>query len=91
MPVEVEKDSPAYKMRQTMCKLWTNFAKYGDPTPDDSLPFKWTPLDKQNPTDTNCLLINETTEMVKNPRKDRIDFWRNIYKQWNENLLNPKL
>lgn len=81
-----------------MCKLWTNFAKYGDPTPDNidsPLPFKWKPLKHVDPAakdfDVDSLEINTDCKMVKNPYKSRMDFWRNVYKQWNENFLNPKL
>ena len=94
---EVSDDSKEAKMRNTMCKLWTNFAKYGDPTPESNnpLPFKWEPVQNVDPSSTivniNCLKINESSEMVVNLHKERMDFWRDVYKNWNIKILNSKL
>ena len=95
--VKVRIDSREAKMRSTMCKLWTNFAKYGDPTPESNnpLPFKWEPVQNVDPSSTtvniNCLKINESSEMVVNLHKERMDFWRDINKNWNIKVLNSKL
>ena len=95
--VEVDEDSREAKMRKIMCKLWTNFAKYGDPTPDcdNPLNFKWKPVENVDPScpkiDVNCLKINDNCEMVVNLHKNRMDFWRNIYSNWNINILSNKL
>ncbi len=96
-PVELEENCPEIDMRKTMCKLWTNFAKYGDPTPDgeNPLPFKWNPVKSVDPSaknvDIDCLRIDRECRMLRNPYKERLDFWKNVYRQWNENFLNPKL
>ncbi|KPJ03728.1 Esterase B1 [Papilio xuthus] len=37
----LDKDSSTYKMIKQTCQLFTNFAKYGNPTPDSSLGVKW--------------------------------------------------
>ncbi|CAH0713065.1 unnamed protein product, partial [Brenthis ino] len=39
------------KMIDRMTTMWTNFAKYGDPTPEisDMLPVKWLPANKTSP------------------------------------------
>ena len=95
--VKVPIDSSEAKMRNTMCKLWTNFAKYGDPTPefDNPLPFKWEPVNNVDPSrtnvDINCLKINESSEMVVNLHKERMDFWRDVYKNWSVKVLHSKL
>lgn len=83
-------------MRRNVCKLWTNFAKTGNPTPDsdDTFNVKWEPVDPVLPNDTfniNCFDINSEFKMVQNPDKERMDFWRSVYSQWNENFLKPKL
>lgn len=93
---EAAQESPAWKMRQTMCKMWTNFAKYGDPTPehDKSLPFKWDHLqavDKNSGSiDTGYLKIDKESKMMKNMYKERVDFWRELYDKYNSGLMNPK-
>lgn len=96
--IEVDETSREAVMRRTMCRLWTNFAKFGDPTPDHSNPLhpvKWSPVKNVAPdsktVDIDCLVINEHSKMIRNPNHERIEFWRGIYKKWNENFLNPKL
>lgn len=97
--VQIEPDSREAKMRKLLCRLWTNFAKFHDPTPDvgdDFLPFKWKPIEnlaKQKPNEIvyDYLVINNDTKMVRNLNKDRMDFWRNVYKRWNKNDILAKL
>ena len=95
MHVEVEEVSRETKMRKLMCKLWTNFAKYGDPTPehDNPLNFKWKPLQPLTPTNNtfDYLLIDDDTRMAQNLNKNRMDFWRVIYGKWNRSLVASKL
>ena len=95
--VAIEENSREWKMRKTMCKLWTNFAKFHDPTPDhdNPLPFKWSPVqtitqDVKN-IDLDYLVINDEMKMVRNLNKERKDFWRNAYRKWNQEFLKAKL
>ncbi|XP_035784382.1 esterase B1-like isoform X1 [Anopheles albimanus] len=96
---DVEQDTPAGRVRRTMCRLWTNFAKYGNPTPasDGRLSCRWEPVDKidpRAPADTfqlKYLDIGAELKMGVNPTKDRIDFWRDVYRKWNETFLKVKL
>jgi acetylcholinesterase len=68
-----------------------------NPTPPTGqrLPFKWLPVEpipeKAISFDLDCLNIDEQVKMIQNPDKDRIDFWRNVFKKWNKSFLNPKL
>jgi carboxylesterase type B len=88
--VELDEDSRECKMRAMMCKLWTNFAKYGDPTPDHDNPlqFKWNSVQPFTKTatevDFDYLVINDEMKMVRNLNKNRMDFWRKVYKKWNK-------
>lgn len=90
------KDSSAWKMRETMCNLWTNFAKHKNPTPDDqkSLSVKWKPAvkssHKSEKLDIDYLKIDKNIEMSKNMYEDRLEFWRNIYQEYNGSFHNPK-
>jgi acetylcholinesterase len=91
--MEVAKNSPAWNMRTKMCKLWTNFAKYHDPTPDHANPLniKWNPIKSgSNTIDIDYLRIDEKFEMKTNLYKHRMDFWRKIYKKYNSSFTNPK-
>jgi Carboxylesterase family len=85
-------------MRQTMCRLWTNFAKFHDPTPnhDHDLTVKWSsvqPLTSANSKKIvlDYLMINDELKMVRNFKKIRMDFWRKIDKFWDEDFLISKL
>ncbi|XP_003427743.2 esterase B1 [Nasonia vitripennis] len=46
----LQKGTTAYRIMEQMTEMWTNFAKYGRPTPDTSklIPIKWAPV--TNPT-----------------------------------------
>ncbi|XP_055528119.1 esterase B1-like isoform X2 [Wyeomyia smithii] len=97
-PIEVAADSLEARVRYYMCRMWTNFAKHGNPTPadDTSLPFHWDPVVHIDPNsrqefELNCLNIDEKPWMIKNPDKDRIDFWRRVYKRYNDDRLKIKL
>ncbi|XP_055381803.1 juvenile hormone esterase-like [Condylostylus longicornis] len=84
------------KIVKVICKLWTNFAKYSNPTPneDDSLKFKWKPVKniKNNEKFTlDYLNIDNEIQMKQDPDKERIQFWRDIYQTWNKDFLRPKL
>lgn len=95
--VSLEADSRETKMRQTLCKLWTNFAKYGDPTPDhdNSLPFKWSPVSSvgsgDNEFNVDYLVVNDDMKMVRNLNKSRMDFWRSVYQKYDRSFLKAKL
>ncbi|XP_053689265.1 acetylcholinesterase-like isoform X2 [Sabethes cyaneus] len=97
-PLDVAADSLEARVRYYMCRMWTNFAKYGNPTPadDSSLPFRWDPVTHIDPNSKedfqlDCLNIDATPKMIKNPDKNRIDFWRGIYRRYNEDILKVKL
>lgn len=84
-----------------MCTLWTNFAKYSNPTPtlvdddNDKCDIQWNAVksiaSESESFDFNYLAIGDQFEMKSNPAMDRIKFWRNLYKKWNGSFLKPKL
>ncbi|XP_067007339.2 juvenile hormone esterase isoform X2 [Anabrus simplex] len=76
---EVPPDSKDALTRARMVKLWTNFAKTGNPTPeaDPLLPNAWQPYTAVNP----CYLqIGEELTMEKHLFKERIKFWEELYR-----------
>lgn len=98
METKVEVGSRTWKMRNTMCKMWANFAKFGDPTPSNiatPLPFKWNPAEalsnKNQNIDLDYLVINDEPKMVRNRNKHRMDFWREVYRRWNKSFIASKL
>lgn len=94
--VKIKEDSREAKMRRIMCKMWTNFAKFNDPTPDGSLQFKWKPIEKIDSNNLNeinydYLVINDDMRMVRNLNKQRTDFWRRINGRWSSQEFLAKL
>lgn len=86
--------SDEYRVGRTMVRMWTNFAKYSDPTPDRDdqlLPFKWTTVknyDRHSEQfDLDSLKIDVTCEMENNPCKDRMGLWRGYFKKYREGYL----
>ncbi|XP_047515425.1 juvenile hormone esterase-like isoform X1 [Pieris napi] len=59
-------------------KLWTDFAKYGNPTPDGSLGVAWQPY---TPSGKEYFNIQEKYSNGQYADKDRIEFWNQIYRE----------
>ncbi|KAJ8714217.1 hypothetical protein PYW08_007837 [Mythimna loreyi] len=59
--------------------LWTNFAKYGDPTPGTSelLPVKWEPITK---TSQPYLSLDSDLTLEARPFQERMTFWDDFYR-----------
>lgn len=59
-------------------KLWTNFARYGKPTPekDALIGVEWKPVTSEK--EMNFLSIDEELTMGVNPDWRRMAFWDNI-------------
>ncbi|KHJ81712.1 hypothetical protein OESDEN_18600 [Oesophagostomum dentatum] len=68
------------RMIDLMTRLWTNFAKYGNPNGpyEDStvLDFMWEPTTKAD--SSKYLRISEKCEMRSNYEERRAEFWKNI-------------
>uniref|UniRef100_A0A034VEM1 carboxylesterase n=1 Tax=Bactrocera dorsalis TaxID=27457 RepID=A0A034VEM1_BACDO len=72
--------------------MWTNFARHGNPTPAESnitkdLGCVWQPInsvnsEEQEDLSLNCLIIDEECRMAHDPDKDRMDFWKGIYRSY---------
>lgn len=78
-------------MRERMCKLWTNFAKYKNPTPHNNNPLNvtWDPV-KSTDKDLKYMILDDNPRMEKNLRASRMEFWRDILEEYNGSFLNPK-
>merc|ERR1711879_698805 len=61
-----------------MVRFWTNFAKFGNPTPvseDDEGSGLWYPV---TPSQKNYMEINFEPKMKKNLNEDRMYFWEKM-------------
>lgn len=63
-------------------KFWTNFAKHGNPTPDqEEFNFKWKPVTKDA---LHYLHFGEKLRMKTNPEEDRMQVWCKVYNSHND-------
>ncbi|KAL4709679.1 hypothetical protein ACJJTC_007410 [Scirpophaga incertulas] len=76
--LKLDQNSDTFRMIDNITKLWTNFAKYGNPTPDNSLGVQWTPYSLQHQRYLNIgnTLVSETA-----PEKDDVKLWEALFKQ----------
>ncbi|GBP50157.1 Esterase B1 [Eumeta japonica] len=73
----IDVTSKSYKMIKQTCSLFTNFAKYGNPTPQNSdLGVAW---QQYQPKDKHYLDIGEILKPGKNLKQHVIEFWQSIY------------
>ncbi|XP_047019954.1 juvenile hormone esterase-like isoform X1 [Helicoverpa zea] len=67
------------KVIEKMTKMWSNFAKYGDPTPTNDLLVKWEPSTKDQ---MKFLYIDEDLKMGPIPNQEAYQLWKNIYEKY---------
>ncbi|KAJ2951269.1 hypothetical protein O0L34_g5670 [Tuta absoluta] len=84
MNQSVAKDSREFQLIDKVTKLWTNFAKYGNPTPDNSLGVKWEPFTLQH---QHYLDIGEDLVLKTKPDDEDIQFWEELYRQYLPNMM----
>ncbi|CAG4978991.1 unnamed protein product [Colias eurytheme] len=75
----VDTTSKTFKMINQATTLWTNFAKYGDPTPDNSLGVKWQPYTIEN---QHYLDIGEQLTPGISPNDEEMRFWEEIFREY---------
>ncbi|XP_041976559.1 esterase FE4-like [Aricia agestis] len=68
------------KIIDYMTTMWTNFAKFGNPTPED-LPVRWAPSTKNNLT---FLYIDRDLRTADMPSPSAYRLWRDIYHQYRD-------
>ncbi|KAL4709553.1 hypothetical protein ACJJTC_007284 [Scirpophaga incertulas] len=75
---KLDTSSETFQIISNVTNLWTNFAKYGNPTPDDALGVRWMPysVERQHYLEIGNDLISRVS-----PDKDEVDFWDRVFKQ----------
>ncbi|CAB3244715.1 unnamed protein product [Arctia plantaginis] len=78
---KVDMSSETFKAINRTCTLWTNFAKYGNPTPtfDENLGVEWKPYTLEN---QEYLDLGNTLMMDSAPDKEEIELWESVFKQY---------
>ncbi|PSN44747.1 hypothetical protein C0J52_10742 [Blattella germanica] len=74
--LKLAEDEPEVQMMHKVVKMWTDFARTGNPTPDSELNIKWLPYTKEN---HNYLSIDEDLTMGTDLDKDRMHFWEQLH------------
>ncbi|XP_026483489.2 juvenile hormone esterase-like isoform X1 [Vanessa tameamea] len=92
--LEKEVEPQDVKMRERLLRLWTNFAKGGNPTPDENhyLPVTWLPVTE----DKLCYLnIGNELSLATNPDQEKMEFWDKLYgkyyKIWDHPATNESI
>ncbi|XP_026319308.1 carboxylesterase 1F-like [Hyposmocoma kahamanoa] len=79
LPIKVDQNSETYKLINNVVKLWTNFAKFGNPTPDDSLGVHWSPY---STSEEQYLDIGNELIFSSSPDEEQVEFWQMLFKEY---------
>nr|AEE62728.1 unknown [Dendroctonus ponderosae] len=74
------------KVSETMVLLWSNFAKYGNPTPEEDEKFNntiWEPIDSTD-SDLIYLSFNESIVMATNPKQADWEYYERVYAKYGD-------
>lgn len=72
-------DSTEVSLIRRMCKLWANFAKYGNPTPDT---LEFNQLERNTNQYKYAKLTNDNIIPGINPFSERMEFWNRLYQKY---------
>ncbi|XP_013185429.1 juvenile hormone esterase isoform X2 [Amyelois transitella] len=86
---DVEPTQQDIRMRERMLRLWTNFAKSGNPTPDENqyITVEWLPVNKDH---LYYLNLGEELSLGTNPDKEKMEFWDELYNKHYRIWEHPK-
>lgn len=92
--LDVEEETECFKVRNKMCRMWTNFAKGNNPTPRNDPELggvHWEPVQQQKSGFVaRALDIDREIKMIT-PLGDRMAFWKRLYERFNKGHLGAKL
>ncbi|KAJ0183513.1 hypothetical protein K1T71_001489 [Dendrolimus kikuchii] len=74
--MNVDKNSKEYELIQLACTVFTNFAKYGNPTPDNSLGIAWPEYDNAKRAIGD---ITDRLTVVEDYSKETQEFWKSVF------------
>lgn len=80
----VKPGDEAFKIRARMVRLWSNFVKYGDPTPevfnDPLITTNWLPT---NPISQHYMNLDNEMTVKERPNFERLSVWHRFDKCFN--------
>ncbi|CAH0586805.1 unnamed protein product [Chrysodeixis includens] len=74
--MKVEKNSKEHQLINQVCTVFTNFAKYGHPTPDGTLGAVWPEYENNG---KRYVDIGDSLTVASAPDAEAVKFWRSIY------------
>ncbi|EDS25669.1 carboxylesterase [Culex quinquefasciatus] len=89
----ISENSDEMKIKKSFIKLFSNFAKYDDPTAQgfEHSQLKWQPVkscdQRSDGFDMDCLLIDKNLKMVRNLNRERVELWRGLFKKYKNGYL----
>lgn len=80
---DVTKENPAFIARAQMVRMWTNFAKYGEPTKnsDNLINVKWPKITEDQ---FNYIDIGNKLEIKTDPFDERLKVWWEMDQEFNQ-------
>uniref|UniRef100_A0A1A9X418 Carboxylic ester hydrolase n=1 Tax=Glossina brevipalpis TaxID=37001 RepID=A0A1A9X418_9MUSC len=90
--LNLDPNSMEVVVKNRMVRMWTNFAKYGNPTPahkeDNLINTVWLPINPDSVMDNlNFMDISATLDISRNPEFERQQFWDYMYEHYNGNAM----
>lgn len=86
-------NSSEWKTIDRMCESFVTFATTGNPNNETLSPVQWDPISrpvinsKTNRPSYKCLNIAENVQFIDLPEAKRMQFWDNLYKDSNVELI----
>ncbi|KAL4707337.1 hypothetical protein ACJJTC_005266 [Scirpophaga incertulas] len=78
-PRGMDMDAHDGNIHKQLVRLWTNFVKYLDPTPNNEVDVRWEPFDE---TDPRVLDIDTEIEMKRFPHTRTCEIWDDIFQRF---------
>lgn len=63
-----------------MVELWTNFAKFGDPSPSVTASFEWKPMTQEEFNFVEIATYESWPDV--NPDHENMQFWSDVYEEF---------
>ncbi|CAB3229013.1 unnamed protein product [Arctia plantaginis] len=87
--IKLPSEQPEIKLMKKLVRLWSNFAKTGNPTPTEEDPvlkkFTWEPF---NESESKYLHITKLLKIKTNPLGDRKQFWDDLLRKYSNEAVD---
>ncbi|CAH4034089.1 unnamed protein product [Pieris brassicae] len=80
----VDMNSETFQIIDRATTLWTNFAKYGNPTPDNNLGITWSPYTLQS---EDYLDLGNVLAVGKTPEEEELKLWEDLFNEYYPHIV----